>query len=521
MSLSTRREALDELRRRGEPAQHRSLRESFRTNPERARSLTFDAAGLHIDCSKQLISIEDVASLIRFAHTCDVEQRRDEMFSGGRVNRSEDRGALHVLHRADGAPGLNEVRVFVDALRGGAILGATGAPLRAIVNLGIGGSDLGPRMATRALAAFIDGAIDVRFASSLDPRGLEQALEGIEPAEVLFVAATKSFSTQETGVLAHRAIDWLRRSLGEQADISLHLAAVTSRPDLAARAGIRPDRTFSIDEGIGGRYSLTSAMGLCVMAAVGTAVFDEMLSGFESMDQHFATAPLDANLPVLHGLISVWNRSILGFGAQAVVPFSWDLRLVPEHLAQLVMESNGKSVDEDGTLVDLATSPVLFGAPGTEAQHSFFQLLHQGTDRVPVDLIGVVRGSSGPNDALLANLLAQANALAFGRSLESLIAEGVSPEIAAQRAMPGNRPSTTILIDEVTPASLGALIALYEHSVFVQAMLWNINPFDQFGVELGKDLARDLAPQLVEGAPAPPQQDGSTTDLVAWIRARR
>ena len=518
MDSPDRTSTLAELQAYSVEASALSLRACFADDPNRAGRFTFDAAGVHLDLSKQLITEPHLDTLLRFARACDLERHRDVMASGAPVNRSEGRGALHLLHRSGGAPNLEKVRGFVESLRHGDVLGATGAPLRVVVNLGIGGSDLGPRMAHSALGEFDDRRIDVRFASSLDPTGLEEALEGVSADEVLFVAATKSFSTLETGVLAHRAIDWLHRHLGPDAAISQHLAAVTARHDLAERAGIAPDRIFTIDEGIGGRYSLSSAMGLPVMAAIGTAAFDELLAGFAAMDAHFTTTPLEANLPVLHGLVGFWNRSILGFGAQAIVPYAWNLRLLPDHLAQLVMESNGKSTDHDGQPVALATSPVLFGAPGTEAQHSFFQLLHQGTDRVPVDLIAVAQGAHGANAALMANLLAQAQGLAFGDGDVRAEDNGASDPQAGARTMNGDRPSTVVGLTELTPRSLGALLGFYEHSVFTQAVLWGINPFDQFGVELGKVLAGPLTDQLASDDPAPPSQDGSTTALISWFR---
>ncbi len=511
--------ALDELRRRGAEVASLSLRECFAADPSRATNLTFDAAGLHLDLSKQLVRSADLEALLHLASASGLETQRDALLAGEVVNESEGRAALHVRERAQGARGLDPLRRFVEALRKGDVLGATNQPLRVVVNLGIGGSDLGPRMAHAALANADDGTIEVRFASSLDPSGLAAVLEGLSAEHVLFVAATKSFSTLETGVLAHRAVEWLRSELGNDADVTRHLAAVTARADLAQRAGIAPERTFTIDEGIGGRFSLSSAMGLSLMAAIGTRNFDELLAGFEDLDLHFATAPLEMNLPVLHGLIGFWNRSILGFGAQAVVPYSWDLRLLPEHLQQLVMESNGKSVDRAGQPIALSTSPVLFGAPGTEAQHSFFQLLHQGTDRVPVDLIGVARGPEGPQDRMMANLLAQAQALAFGESAEELEAAGIAHHLAAVKAMPGNRPSTFLGLVELSPRSLGALVALYEHSVFVQAVLWDLNPFDQFGVELSKVLAGPLAEQLHAGVNPEVSLDGSTSALIEWFRA--
>lgn len=521
MSDALRSKALGDLLRLGEEAKQFSLHASFERDPDRARSLTFDGAGLHVDFSKQLWAANHVAALIGFAQTCGIEAARDALFAGVEVNQSEQRAALHISNRAAGAPGLDRVRRFITALRRGEICGSTGTPLRVLVNLGIGGSDLGPRMAHAALAGFNDGEIEVRFASSLDPVGLDEALDGLDAAEVVFVVATKSFSTQETGVLAHRAVDWLRDKLGADADVAAHLVSVTARPELARRTGMSEDRIFTIDEGIGGRYSLSSAMGLSVMAAIGVACFDELLDGFTAMDHHFATEPLERNIAVLHGLVGFWNRSVLRLSAQAIVPFSWDLRLVPEHVSQLVMESNGKSVDHHGNAVGLPTAPVVFGAPGTEAQHSFFQLLHQGTDRIPVDLIGVVHGPHGPLDPLLANLLAQAQALAFGRDQGMLKAEGAASHVAAQRATPGDRPSTVVLIDQITPASLGALIALYEHSVFVQAVLWDINPYDQFGVELGKELAADLGPLLANPRASHVGHDASTSALIDWIRARR
>ena len=495
-----------------------SLRARFDADPLRGTRLQLEVDGLLFDYSKQHVDDEILEALLALAQAQGLQASRDRLIAGDIVNPSEHRPALHVQQRSAGAPGLDSVRTFVAALRRGEILGATGRPLRALVNLGTGGSDLGPRMAKTALEHLADGVIEIRFASSLDPAGFERAVAGLNPAETLFVAATKSFTTLETGVLAHRAVGWLKEHLGDDVSVAAHLVAITGKPELAARAGISPEKTFHIDEGIGGRYSLSSAMGLSVMAAVGVEAFDELLQGFVAMDRHFADAALEENLPVLHGLLSFWNHSILGLPTVAVVPYADALRLLPEHLAQLVMESNGKSVTAEGDRVEIATSPVLFGAPGTEAQHSFFQLLHQGTTPVPVDFIAVASGPQGPHDLALANLLAQAQALAFGQSLAELEATGVPQALAAAKVMSGNRPSSILALPELSPQFLGAVLALFEHSVFVQATLLNINPFDQFGVELGKELAASLAPQLRDEGPVPQGQDSSTAAVIAWLR---
>lgn len=498
-----------------------SLQARFEADPLRGERLCLEVNGLLFDFSKQLVDSEILEALAALARSSGLEASRDQLFAGEIVNTSEQRPALHVQQRAEGAPGLDLVRSFVRALRRGDVLGATGRPLRRLVNLGIGGSDLGPRMARAALEHLDDGVIEVRFASSLDPAGFQRAVDGLDPAETLFVVATKSFSTLETGVLAHRAVEWLKSSLGEGVSIADHLVTITGKPELAARSGIAAERTFLIDEGIGGRYSLSSAMGLSVMAAVGVPAFDALLQGFGDMDRHFAEAALEENLPVLHGLLAFWNRTVLELPAVAVIPYADGLRLLPEHLAQLLMESNGKSVTRSGEHVSTPTSPVLFGAPGTDAQHSFFQLLHQGTMAVPVDFIAVASGPQGPHDVALANLLAQAQALAFGQSAAELEATGTPHDLAVAKAMPGNRPSSILAIAQLTPYLLGGLVALYEHSVFVQATLLDINPFDQFGVERGKELAASLAPQLRGEGPAPEGQDSSTAGRVAWLRSHR
>ncbi|MFN4178600.1 glucose-6-phosphate isomerase [Phenylobacterium sp.] len=500
----------------------RAIAGLFDAEPGRAQRLTLEAAGLVLDLSKQPWSRADVALMLDLARASGVEAAREALFAGGIVNRSEGRPALHMAlrapdgadFRAGGVPVSPEVeatrarmRAFAEAVRSGARAGATGKPFRAIVHIGIGGSDLGPRLIWEALRP-LQPQIDLRFVANVDPAELAQALTGLDPAQTLVVTVSKTFTTQETLTNAEAARAWLRAALGEAADA--HLVAVSAAPDRARAFGAPQDQVFAFWDWVGGRYSLWSAVGLSCAVALGWEAFSGLLAGAAAMDDHFRAAPLDASLPTLLALAHVFNRNGLGRPIRAVVPYAQRLRLLPAFLQQLEMESNGKRVTADGRPVPHATAAAVFGDAGTNGQHAFFQLLHQGTDVIPVDIVAVREAREGDPAAqrkLLANAVAQAEALMVGRAM---------PE-DTQRHFPGNRPSSFLLLDRLTPEALGALIALYEHKTFVEGVLWGINSFDQWGVELGKTLAARVLADL-EGAAANPH-DPSTQALIARLKA--
>lgn len=511
------------LDRAGEAARARRIVDLFAAEPGRLDRLTLEAAGLLLDLSKQPWSLTERDDLIDLARASGVEAARDRLFAGRIVNASEGRPALHMAlraadgadFRADGEPVSREVEAtraavaaFAKGVRSGVISGATGKPFRAIVHIGIGGSDLGPRLIWEALKPLAP-AIDLRFVANVDPAELAQALTGLDPAETLVVVVSKTFTTLETLTNAETARAWLRATLGPAGDA--HLAAVSAAPDRAQAFGVPADRVFGFRDWVGGRYSLWSAVGLSCAVALGPDVFARLLAGARAMDQHFVEAPLDANAPVLLALAHVFNRNGLNRPLRAVVPYAQRLRLFAPFLQQLEMESNGKRVTADGAPVPHATAASVFGDAGTNGQHAFFQLLHQGTDVIPVDFVAVRQGSEGDPAAqakLLANVVAQAEALMVGRP------PAETPD--SQRAFPGDRPSSFILMDRLDPKSLGALIALYEHKVFVEGVLWGINSFDQWGVELGKTLAARVLTEL-EGGPAG-AHDPSTAALIARLR---
>ena len=515
----------------------------FGADPGRAQRLGLQVGPLFVDWSRQRVSDRTLALLLALARQQGLAAWIDRLFAGDPVNDTEGRAALHMALRnrsdrpmsVDGAnvmPAVRRVlarmRAFTDAVRGGQLRGHTGQPFRTVVNIGIGGSDLGPCMAVEALRAWNTGAPTVRFVSNVDDAHLVEALRGADPGSTLFVVSSKTFTTQETMANAASARAWVTNALGEAA-VPAHFAAVSTNLEATAAFGITAERVFEFWDWVGGRYSLWSAIGLPVALAVGMDHFEALLAGAHAVDEHFRLTPLGENAPVLLGLLGVWNVNFLGCATQAVVPYEQYLHRLPAHLQQLEMESNGKGVDRDGEPVDYATGPVVWGEPGTNGQHAFFQLMHQGTQVVPVDFILAARGAHGTDRhhaLLLANGLAQASALAGGRSPEEamarMLAEGVAPDRARQLAMarsfPGNRPSTTILMDRLEPATLGALVALYEHKVFVQSVVWNINPFDQWGVELGKQIAGRVLPHL-EGDQTGAAPDPATRAMVARIRA--
>jgi glucose-6-phosphate isomerase len=517
----------------------RHLRELFAEDPERAARFSLAVAGLHCDFSKHRATDETFRRLVALARARGVPARIAAMFAGERINRSEDRPALHVALRmprgsrlelegrdvvADVHAVLDRMGGFAEQVRSGRWLGHTGRPIRAVLNLGIGGSDLGPAMATEALAPYAAPGLAVRFVSNVDGADFAAATADLDPAETLFIVCSKTFTTLETLTNARTARAWLVRGLGSEAAVPRHFAAVSTNLEAAAAFGIEGERTFGFWDWVGGRYSLESAAGLALMIAIGPERFTELLAGMHAMDEHFRSAPVERNLPVLLALLGIWYRNFFGAHSHAVLPYDQRLASLVLHLQQLDMESNGKGVSLDGSPVTVETGPIVWGGPGTDGQHAFFQLLHQGTPLVPCDFIGFCRshhGLAGHHDLLVANLLAQSAALAFGRTTEELRAESVPEAQLPHRAFPGNRPSTTILADELSPAVLGALVALYEHKVFVQATIWGVNPFDQWGVELGKTMAGRVAREIASEAPPGPGLDASTRALLLRYRERR
>ncbi|OFL97499.1 glucose-6-phosphate isomerase [Corynebacterium sp. HMSC071F07] len=521
-----------------------NLRELFAADPQRAARLTFDAAGLHVDLSKNLVDDDVLTALVELARAADVEGRRDAMFAGEHINNTEDRAVLHTALRqpadselsvdgqdavADVHEVLGRMRAFSDSLRDGSWLGHTGRKIRTVVNIGIGGSDLGPAMASKALRSYEDAGIKALFVSNVDPADMAAALDQVEAEETLFIIASKTFTTQETLTNAHAARAWLINKLGDEAAVAKHFVAVSTNAEKVSEFGIDTANMFGFWNWVGGRYSMDSAIGLSLMCTIGADNFTDMLAGFHAMDEHFRTAELAQNLPVLMGMLGVWYSDFHGAQTHAVLPYSEDLGRFPAYLQQLTMESNGKSVRRDGTAVSTGTGEIYWGEPGTNGQHAFFQLIHQGTRLIPADFIGFARpqqdfptsdGTGSMHDLLMGNFFAQTKVLAFGKTAEEITAEGVAPELVPHKVMPGNRPTTTIMAEQLTPAVLGALIALYEHIVFTQGVIWDINSFDQWGVELGKQQANDLAP-AVSGKEEAASGDQSTDELIGWYRSNR
>jgi glucose-6-phosphate isomerase len=512
------------------------LRELFAKDPQRGERLVAEAAGVYLDYSKQRVSDETLRLLLDLARACDVRTRIDAMFAGEKINVTEGRAVLHVALRAprgtrivvdgeDVVPGvhavLDRMADFAGRVRGGAWTGFTGRPIRNVVNIGIGGSDLGPAMATDALRWYRDPRLTLRFVSNVDGADFVAATHGLEPAETLFIVASKTFTTIETLTNARTARAWCVRALGDERAVAKHFVAVSTAESEVRKFGIDPANMFPFWDWVGGRYSMWSAIGLSVMLAVGPERFRELLAGAHAMDEHFRTTPFERNLPVLLALLGIWYDDFFGAETQAVLPYSHDLGRLPAYLQQLDMESNGKHVDLDGRPVDCQTGPVVWGQPGTNGQHAYFQLLHQGTKLVPCDFIGFLRPLDEVGDhhpLLLANLFAQTEALAFGKTAEEVAAEGVRPVQVPHRTFEGNRPSNTILAERLTPAVLGALVALYEHKVFVQGAIWRVNSFDQWGVELGKALATRIEPELTARDEPRLTHDSSTTALIRRFR---
>ncbi len=519
------------------------LRDLFATDPARAQRYTLQVGDLHLDYSKHLITDQTLRLLLDLARVRDVAGLRDAMFRGEKINVTERRAVLHTALRAprdtvievDGQDVVPEVHAvlermsaFAERIRSGEWTGHTGRRIRAVVNIGIGGSDLGPAMAYDALRPFTLRDLTVRFVSNVDGSDLHEAVSDLDPAETLFVVASKTFTTLETITNATSARSWLLSGLGAgQEAVARHFVAVSTNADAVSRFGIDPANMFGFWDWVGGRYSYDSAIGLSLMVAIGPRAFQEMLAGFRTVDEHFRSAPPEANAPLLLGLLGVWYGEFFDTRSHAVLPYSHYLGRFPAYLQQLDMESNGKSVERDGQPVSWHTGPIVWGTPGTNGQHAYYQLLHQGTQLVPADLIGFARPvdtlspeQAAQHDLLMANLFAQGQALAFGKTADEVRGEGVPADQIPHRTFPGNRPTTTVLAPQLTPSVLGQLVALYEHKVFVQGAIWNINSFDQWGVELGKVLAKRIEPALVRGEETP-GIDPSTAALVAAYRSLR
>jgi len=515
------------------------LRELFAQDPDRGEALTLQAGDLTLDYSKNRLTTETVELLVALAERAGLRRRIDAMFAGERINVTEQRAVGHVALRmptggsfvVEGdnvAPPVHEVlgrmRRFADEVRSGAWTGATGRRIRNLVNIGIGGSDLGPAMAYEALVDFSHRDLTVRFVSNVDGADIWEATRDLDAAETLFIVCSKTFTTSETLTNARTARDWLLGALDDPDAVRRHFVAVSTNADEVATFGIDPDNMFGFWDWVGGRYSVDSAVGLSLMVAIGPDRFDEFLAGFHMLDEHFRSAPFERNLPVLLGLIGCWYGDFFGAETQAILPYSQYLSRLPAYLQQLDMESNGKSVTLDGDPVQTTTGPVVWGTPGTNGQHAYYQLIHQGTRLIPADFLGFARPAHAlgdHHDLLMANFLAQTEALAFGKTREEVVAEGVPEHQVAHRTFPGNRPTNTILAPALTPGVLGQLIALYEHKVFTQGTIWQINSFDQWGVELGKALAERIAPELQSSTEPPLHHDSSTNALIRRYRALR
>jgi glucose-6-phosphate isomerase len=514
------------------------LRDLFATDPGRGERLTAEGAGLYLNFSKNRVTDETLRLLVRLAEECGLRARIDAMFCGHPINVTERRAVLHVALRAprgasirvDGANVVPEIHAvldrmaeFVTRVRRGTWTGHTGRRITNVVNIGIGGSDLGPAMAYEALRHYSDRALTFRFVSNVDGTDLVEATRGLDPQETLFVVASKTFTTLETMTNAHSARAWLLQALGgDLKAVAKHFVAVSTDAARVAEFGIDPANMFGFWDWVGGRYSMGSAIGLSTMLAIGPEGFRALLAGFHEMDEHFRTAPFARNLPMLMGLLAVWYGDFFGAQSVAVLPYDQYLKRFPAYLQQLTMESNGKRVRLDGTPVDYPTGAIYWGEPGTNGQHSFYQLIHQGTHLVPCDFIAFARPLNPlgrHHDMLVANMLAQAEALAFGKTPAEVEADGVPAWLVPHRVFEGNRPSNTILADRLTPEALGRLVALYEHSVFIQGAIWQVNSFDQWGVELGKVLAQRILPELESVAEPALSHDSSTNALIRRYRA--
>jgi glucose-6-phosphate isomerase len=520
------------------------LRDLFAADPQRGEQLTAEAAGLYLDYSKQRVNADTLRLLRDLAAACGLPQRIEAMFRGDKINTTENRAVLHVALRApatekflvdghDVVPGvhavLDRMAAFTKQVRSGAWVGHTGKRIRNVISIGIGGSDLGPVMAYEALRHYSQRDMTFRFVSNVDGTDFIEATRDLDAAETLFIVCSKTFTTLETLTNAHAARAWCLQALGDSKAIAKHFVAVSTNAEEVARFGIDTAHMFGFWDWVGGRYSMDSAIGLSTMLAIGADNFCAMLDGFHAMDVHFRSTPFERNLPVLMGLLAIWNANFVGAATVAVLPYEQYLKRFPAYLQQLTMESNGKHVTLDGVAVDCATAPIYWGEPGTNGQHSFYQLIHQGTRIVPCDFIGFGKSlnplldeSGGDqHDLLMANLIAQSEALAFGKTITQVRAEGTDAALAPHRTFEGNRPSNTILAENLTPHSLGTLVALYEHSVFVQGTIWNIDSFDQWGVELGKQLAKVAITELTAKSEPTLAHDSSTNTLIRRYRQMR
>ncbi len=515
------------------------LRDMFAGDPGRGERLVAEGAGLYLDYSKNRITDETITLLVALAEECGLRERTEAMFRGERINVTEDRAVLHVALRmpkgepltAEGVDVVAEVHAvldrmsaFADRVRSGEWKGHTGKPIRNVVNIGIGGSDLGPVMAYEALRHYTKRDLVFRFVSNVDSTDFAEATRDLDPEQTLFIVSSKTFTTLETMTNARTAREWTLAALGDESAIAKHFVAVSTNAEAVSEFGIDTDNMFGFWDWVGGRYSMDSAIGLSTMIAVGPDGFREMLAGFHAMDVHFRTTPFARNLPVLMGLLDVWYGDFFGAQTVAVLPYSQYLKRFPAYLQQLTMESNGKHVTLDGFPVDYQTGAVLWGEPGTNGQHSFYQLIHQGTELIPADLIGFGKNLNpirDHHDLLMSNVFAQAEALAFGKIEEEVRVQGTPESVVPHRVFEGNRPTNTILTEQLTPHTLGALVALYEHSVFTQGTVWDINSFDQWGVELGKVLATRIIPELESPDEPDLRHDSSTNALIRRYRAMR
>jgi glucose-6-phosphate isomerase len=518
-----------------------SLRELFAADPGRGESLVAEGAGLVLDLSKQRVTTQTLDLLVALAEQQGVPARRDAMLRGDRINTTENRSVLHTALRlprdaelvvegvdvvAEVHAVLDRMAAFSDTVRSGEWTGHTGRPIRNVVNIGIGGSDLGPVMAYEALRHYSRRDMTFRFVSNVDGTDFVEAVQDLDPEQTLFIVSSKTFTTQETMTNAHSARSWLLAALGDESAVAKHFVAVSTNAEAVRAFGIDTAQMFGFWDWVGGRYSMDSAIGLSTMLAIGPEAFGELLAGFHAMDEHFRTAPLRENLPVLMGLLAVWNRNFWGHQTVAVLPYEQYLKRFPAYLQQLTMESNGKSVRLDGGAVEVNTGAVFWGEPGTNGQHSFYQLIHQGTSTIPCDFLFFLEpvtplpATDAPDhhDLLIANVLAQSAVMAFGRTAEEVAAEGVPADLVPHKVMPGDRPSSTLVARRLDPRTLGSLVALYEHSVFVQGVIWEINSFDQWGVELGKVMAKKITPLLLEDVET--DLDSSTVALARRYRER-
>ena len=515
------------------------LRDLFAADPGRGERLVLEAVGVYLDYSKNRVTDETMTLLAALAAECGLRERTAAMFRGDAINATEKRSVLHVALRApagarlvvDGVDVVGAVHAvldrmgaFANALRSGRWLGHTGKRIRNIVNIGIGGSDLGPVMAYEALRFYGDRGLTLRFVSNVDGTDLVEATHDLDAAETLFIVCSKTFTTLETLTNAQAARQWVVGRLGDDKAVAKHFVAVSTNVAGVTAFGIAAENMFGFWDWVGGRYSMDSAIGLSTMLAIGPDAFAEMLAGFHAMDEHFRTAPVERSLPALLGLLGIWNNNFLGAATLAVLPYDQYLKRLPAYLQQLTMESNGKHVTLDGERIEVETAPILWGEPGSNGQHSFYQLIHQGTRIVPCDFIGFCQALNPlgkQHDLLMSNLFAQTEALAFGKTAAEVVAEGTPAELVPHRVFEGNRPTNTLLLERLTPRALGALVALYEHSVFVQGIVWNIDSFDQWGVELGKVLAQRVIPELESAGEPELAHDSSTNALIRRYRRVR